>query len=114
MSHHSFIEHVKSACLIVQIKEIKVAVFNQTNTKAIIKEAIRTKHSQVRVKDEKRDMAMTDMNVCSYIKKPKSTSAYPSKLYQIKAIGVPISTGYRWKSEPIKKLKRILEGKNEL
>ena len=30
---HSLIEHVKSAGLIVQIKEIKVAVFNQTNIK---------------------------------------------------------------------------------
>ena len=37
MSHHSFIEHVKSADFIVQTKEIKVSVFNQTNTKSIIK-----------------------------------------------------------------------------
>ena len=41
--HDSLIEHVKSAGLIVQIKKIKVAVFNQTNTKSIIKEALRTK-----------------------------------------------------------------------
>ena len=31
--HHSIIEHVNSAGLIVQNKEIKVAVFNQTNKK---------------------------------------------------------------------------------
>ena len=44
----------------------------------------------------------------------QSTNDYTYDKDQIKAIGVPISTGYRWKSEPIKKLKRILEGKNEL
>ena len=37
VSHHSIIEHIKSAGLIVQSKEIKVAVFNQNNTKSIIK-----------------------------------------------------------------------------
>ena len=40
VSNHSLIEHVKRAGFIVQSKEIKVAVFNQTNTKAIIKEAL--------------------------------------------------------------------------
>ena len=40
VSHHSLIEHVNSAGLIVQIKEIKVAVFNHINTKAIINEAL--------------------------------------------------------------------------
>ena len=41
--HHSLIEHVKSSGFIVKSKEIKVAVFNHTNTKLIIKEALRTK-----------------------------------------------------------------------
>ena len=41
VSHHSLVEHVKSAGLIVQSKEIKVAVFNQTKTKAIINYFIR-------------------------------------------------------------------------
>ena len=35
--HHSLTEHVNGAGLIVQSKETKVQVFNQTNTKAIIK-----------------------------------------------------------------------------
>ena len=39
MFHHSLIEHVKSESLIVQSKEIKVVVPNQTNAKAKIKEA---------------------------------------------------------------------------
>ena len=43
VSHHSLIEYVKSSGLIVQGKEIKVAVFNQTNKKSIIKEALRKK-----------------------------------------------------------------------
>ena len=38
--HYSLIEHVYSEGLIDQIKEIKVAVFNQTNIKAIIKKAL--------------------------------------------------------------------------
>ena len=63
--HHSFIEHVKSTGLIVQSKEIKVAVFNQINKTQIIKEDIRTKKSQGRVIYEKRAMAMTNMTVCS-------------------------------------------------
>ena len=102
MSHHSIVEQINSADLIVQSKEIKVADFNQTNTKAIIKEALRTKKSQVRVKDEKQSMAMNNMNVCYYRKKRQSTSYYTSDLDQIKAMGVPISNGYRWKSESIK------------
>ena len=36
VSHHSIIEHVKISGLIVQNKEIKMALFNQTNTKEII------------------------------------------------------------------------------
>ena len=36
VSHHSIIEHVKRSGLIVQNKEIKMALFNQTNTKEII------------------------------------------------------------------------------
>ena len=44
--HHSLIEHVKSEGLIVQIKEIKVAVFNHTNTKEIINEDLRKKLSR--------------------------------------------------------------------
>ena len=113
-SHHSFIKHVKNSGLIAQIKEIKVAVFNQTNTKEIIKEVLRIKKSQGRVVDEKKSTAMTNMTVCYYSKKQQSTSDYPSDLDQIKATGVTIYTGYRWKSESIKKLKRILEGKYEL
>ena len=112
--HHNLIEHVESAGLIVQSKEIKVAVFNQTNTKAIIKEALRTKNIQGRVTDEKLVMSMTNMNVCSASKKQQSTSDYPSDLDQIKAIGVPISTRYRWRSESRKKRKLLLEGKYEL
>ena len=61
MLHHSLIEHVKSSVLIFQIKEIKLAVFNHTNTKSIIKEYIRTKKSQGIVTDEKRSMAMTNI-----------------------------------------------------
>ena len=48
VSHHSIIGHVQSADVIVKIKEIKVGVFNQTNTEAIIKEALIKK----RVKEE--------------------------------------------------------------
>ena len=115
VSHHNCIEYVKSAGLIVQSKEIKVAVFNHTNTKATIKEALKTKNSQGRVTDEKRSMAMTNMTVCSDIKKQQLTSDYPSKSDQIKAMGVPISTGYRWKYESIKKEQnQLLEDKYEL
>ena len=84
LPHHGIIEHVKISGLIVKIKEIKVAVFNQTNTKAIIKEALRTKKSQVRVKDEKQSMAMTNMTVSYASNKQQSTSDYPSDLDQIK------------------------------
>ena len=45
---------------------------------------------------------MTDMTVCSASKKQQSTSDYPYDLDQIKAMGVPISTGYRRKYESIK------------
>ena len=93
VSRHSLIEHVKSAGLVIQIKEIKVAVFNQTNTKAMIKEALITNKIQGIMVDGKRAMAMNNMTVCSASKKQQSTSDYPSDLYQIKAIGVPISTG---------------------
>ena len=88
--------------MVVQSKEIKVAVFNQTNTKAIIKEALRTKNIQRRVADEKQFMAVINMSVCSSSKKQQSTSDYPYDLYQIKAIGFTISTGYIWKYESIK------------
>ena len=67
--HTSLIEHFKGECLIVQVKEIKLVGFNQTNTKAITKEALRTKNSQGRVTDKKRYMAMTNMKVCSDSKK---------------------------------------------
>ena len=67
-SHNSLIEHVNSAGLIVQSKEIKVAIFNHTNKKATIKEAIRTKKGQGRVVDIF-FIAMTNMNVCDYSKK---------------------------------------------
>ena len=102
MSHQSLIEHVKISGLIVQGKEKKAAVFNQTNTKEIIKEALITKKSQGRVTDEKLSMAMNNINVYSASKKQQSTSDYTSDLDQIKTIGVPISTGYIWKSESIK------------
>ena len=46
-------------------------------------------------------MAMTNMTVCYDGKKQQSASDYPSDLDQIKYIGVPISTGYRWNSESI-------------
>ena len=45
---------------------------------------------------------MTNMTVCSASKKQQSTSDYPPDLDQIKAIGDPIYTGYRCKSESIK------------
>ena len=35
--HHSLVKHVNSVGSIVQSKEIKVAVFNHINTKAIIR-----------------------------------------------------------------------------
>ena len=80
-----------------------MAVFNQTNTKAIIKEALRTKKSQGRAIDEKQYMAMTNMTVCYTIKEQQSTIDYIYYLDQIKDTGVPISTGYIWKYESIKK-----------
>ena len=48
-----------------------------------------------------------------YSTKQQQTSDYPPNLYQIKAIGVPISTGYRWKYESIKKRKQPPEGKDK-
>ena len=45
---------------------------------------------------------MTNMTVCSASKKQQPTSDYSPNLDQIKAIGVPISSGYIWKSESIK------------
>ena len=42
------------------------------------------------------------MIVCYASKKQKSTSDYPSDLYQTKDIGVPNSTRYRCKYEYIK------------
>ena len=74
MPSHSVIKHVNSAGLIVQIKEIKVAVFNQYNTTAIIKEDLRTKSGQVIVIDDNIAMAVTNMTVCSDIKKQQSNS----------------------------------------
>ena len=44
VSHNSLIEHGKSAGFIVQSKERRVSVFNQTNTKEIMKGNIRTKN----------------------------------------------------------------------
>ena len=42
--HNSLIDYFNSEALIVQIKEIKVAVFNHTNTKSILKEDLRNKN----------------------------------------------------------------------
>ena len=92
MSHHSLIEHVKSAFFIVQSKEIKLAISNHTNKKSIIKKALRTKNSQGRVTDKKQYIAMTNMTAYTFSKKQQSTSDYPSNLDQIEAIGVPIIT----------------------
>ena len=78
MLHHSLIENVKSEGLIVQSKEIKVAIFIHTNKKAIIKESLRTKNSQGRVTDKKQYISMTNMNVCDSSKKQKPTSDHPS------------------------------------
>ena len=64
------------------------------------------------VTDEKIAMAMINITVCYVSKKPQSKSDYRSNLEQIKAIGVPISARYRWKSESRKKRKRLLEGKD--
>ena len=100
--------------MIVQSKEIKVAVLNQTNIKSIIEESPRTKNIQGRVTDDKRSMAMTNKTVCYASKKQQSTSDYPSELDHIKSIDVPIYTGYRRKYESIEKIKRLLEGKYEL
>ena len=94
MSCHSIIKHVKITGLIVQSKEIKLAVFNQTNKKTKKKESLIARNIQVIVTDDKILMAMVNMTVYSSSKKQKSTSDYPSDLDQIKAIGVPISTGY--------------------
>ena len=80
-----------------------MAVFNQTNTKAIIKEALGTKKSQGRAIDEKQYTAMTNMTMCYTIKKQQSTIDYIYDLDQIKDMGVTISNGYIWKSESIKK-----------
>ena len=103
VSHHGLIEQIKIAGLIVQSKEIKVAVFNQTNTILIVNEALRTKNIQGRVTDEKRSIAITNMNVCSNSNIQQSNSCYPSDLDQIKAMVVTISIQYRWKYEFIKK-----------
>ena len=96
MSHHSLIEHVKSACFIVQSKEIKLAISNHTNKKSIIKKALRTKNSQGRVTDKKQYISMTNMNVCDSSKKQKPTSDHPSNSDQIEAIGLPIFTLQEW------------------
>ena len=114
VSHCSLIKHVKIAGLIVPSKEIKVAVFHQTNTKTIIKETLITKKSQLRAADEKRLIAMTNINVCYSSKKPQSTSDHTSTLDQIKYSGVSISNGYRWKSKSRKKRKQLIEGEDEL
>ena len=69
MLHHSLIEHVKSAGFIVQSKEIKLSISNQTNTKAIMNDALRTKKSQGRLTDKKHYIAMTNMNAYASSKK---------------------------------------------
>ena len=79
MSHHSLIEYFKRAGLIVQSREIKVVLFNQTNTKSIINEALRTKHGQVIVTDDKRSISMNNMTVCFVSNKPQAISDYPLK-----------------------------------
>ena len=99
VSHCSLIKHVKIAGLIVPSKEIKVAVFHQTNTKTIIKETLRTKKSQVRAAYEKRLIAMTNITVCYSSNTLQSISDNPYTLDKIKPSGVPISTKYICKSK---------------
>ena len=53
--------------------------------------------------DEKQYMSMTNITVCYASNKQQLDSDYPSGLDHIKAIGIPISTGYIWKYESIKK-----------
>ena len=54
-------------------------------------------------------MDMIKMTVCYSSKAKQSTSDHPSALYQIKYSGVPIYTGYGWKSESRKKRKQLIE-----
>ena len=54
---------------------------------------------QGRVTYEKRAMSIDNITVCYASKKQQSTSDYPLDFDQIKAIGLPIFTGYRYKSE---------------
>ena len=63
--HHILIGNVKNADLIVQRKELKVEVFSQKSTKAIINEDLRTKKSQGRVTYGNGSISMSNMNVCS-------------------------------------------------
>ena len=74
MSRCIIIEHVNITCLFVPSKEIKVAVFHQTNTKILIKETLRTKNNLGRAIDDKRAMEKTNMTVFSISKTPQATS----------------------------------------
>ena len=88
MSRPSLIVHVKSSVLIVPSKDINFSVFHQTNTKTIIKEALREKKSQGRATDEKLVVAITNMTVFYSSETPQSTSDQPYALDQIKCGGV--------------------------
>ena len=114
MSHRILIKHVKRVGLIVPIKEIKFVLFHHTNTKTIINEALITKKIKLRATDEKWSMAITNMTACYSSKTPKSTSDKPYDLDQIKASGVSISTGYRWKSKSEKKRVLLLDSEDKL
>ena len=59
------------------------------------------KKNQGRATDDKLPMAMTNMTVCYSCKTTQSTSDKPSVLNQIKARGVSIYNGYKWKYESI-------------
>ena len=71
MSHYSLVDNVESAGLIVPSREIKVAVFNQTNKKTLIKGDLITKNSQQRATDDKLEMAMTNPTMFYIIKTPQ-------------------------------------------
>ena len=99
---HSLIEHIRKIVFIIQNIEIKVLVFNQTNIKINNKGGSKKKKIQGIVTDEKGSIAMTNMTVCYDSTKQQSTTDYPYDLYQIKAMGVTISTGCRCKYKSIK------------
>ena len=71
MSYYSLIDSVESAGSIVPSREIKVAVFNQTNKKKLIKEDLITKNSQQRATDDKLEMAMTNLTMFYISKTPQ-------------------------------------------